>query len=184
MTIGSYALSSARVQAMAYTHSYMHNAFVFGFVQSTILTAPLTRLMAPFQSSVWISIVILVTISILAILMTKKLSARQRHFVIGGYMNRTPILNMLNVLIGSTIPNPRIAHTQYFGTFARTLAILWLFFTLVVRNSYQSSLYNFFQSHQTISSYDTVEKVRLSNVKINVIHSAIDLIPENFHRNR
>lgn len=169
---------------MSYTQSYLQNGFIFAFVQSTTPSAPMARLMAPFQDCVWISIAILLAISIFAILLSKRLSTRHRHFVIGGHMNRTPIVNMLSVLIGNTVSNPRMAHRQYFGVFARTLATLWLFFWLVVRNSYQGSLYKFFQSQQTISPFDTVEKVRISNVRINVINTAVGLIPDGFSENR
>lgn len=185
MTIGSYAVSLQRIRLMSHTQSYMENGFIFAFVQSTTPLTPMSRLTAPFQNCVWLSISILLSVSILAILLSKGLlSKRQRHFVIGGRMNRTPIVNMLTVLIGNTIPNRRMAHRRYFGIFARTLAILWLFFWLVVRNSYQGSLYKFFQSELTITPFDSVEKVRTSDVKIHVINTAVSLIPDEFDVDR
>lgn len=184
MTVGSYAVNRERARIMSYTQSYLHNGFFFAFVQSTAPLTPLTRLMAPFQNNMWISIAMLLSVSTFAILLTKRLSTRQRHFVIGGRMNRTAIVNMLSVIIGNAIPNPRMTNRQNFGVFARTLAILWLFFWLVVRNSYQGSLYQFFQSHQIVSPFDMVEKVRTSNVRINVINTAVGLIPEEFQGDR
>lgn len=185
MTIGSYAISLERNRVMSCTQSYMGNGFIFAFVQNTTPLTPISRLMAPFQDYVWLSIAILLSFSILTILLSKGLlSTRQRHFVIGGHMNRTPIINMLSVLIGNSIPNPRMSHGRFFGVFARTLATLWLFFWLVVRNSYQGSLYKFFQSELTITPFDSVEKVRASDVKINVINTAVGLIPEGFSVDR
>lgn len=99
-------------------------------------------------------------------------------------MNRTPILNMINILIGSVISNRRMSHQQYFGVFARTLAILWVFFWLVVRNSYQGALYGFLKTQRNSSQFDTVKKILESDVKINVLGSAKGLIPQIFNPDR
>lgn len=184
LTIGSFALASDRVALMAHTKSYMQNSFIFVFTPNMVLSTPLWRLMAPFQSFLWISILLVLIISISIILISQKLSARQRHFIIGGRMNRTPILNMINVMIGSVISNPRMLYKKSFGVFARTLFILWVFFWLVVRNSYQGALYGFLQTQRNGSRFDTVKKVLESDVKINVIDSAKGLIPQIFKPDR
>lgn len=185
MTTGSYAPTLARINAMAYTHAYSKSLFIFAFLESNQLATPLAKLMTPFQGSVWILIAFLVSFSIFAILMTKRLSTQQRHFIIGGRMNRTPVLNMMSVLIGNVISNPIIMeHEQYFGVFARSLFMLWIFFWLIVRSSYQGSLYESLQNQRAISLYDTVEKVRMSNVRIGITGTGLDLIPDGFDRNR
>lgn len=184
MTLGGFALTPQRAQAMASSFSYMKTAFVFAFIRILIPSPPLWKLMAPFQYYVWISIAVLLTISIAIILLSRKLTTRQRHFIIGGHMNRTPIMNMLNVLIGSVIPNPKMACKQYFGVFARTLALLWIFFWLIVRNSYQGSLFQFLQDQRGTNPYDTVSKVRDSNVQINMATTLVNLIPEDFDESR
>lgn len=184
MTMGSYALTAQRVAMMAHSKSYTQNTFVFVFTRNMVITTPLWRLMAPFQHYLWLSIVTLFAVSLLMILLSRKLSTRQRHFIIGGQMNRTPILNMINVVIGNMIPNPRMAQQQYFSVFARTLVILWVFFWIVVRNSYQGSLYGFLQTQRNNSPYDTVKKIHKSDAKINVIGSSSGLIPQIFSDDR
>lgn len=183
MTIGNFALSLDRVRTMSYTKSYCQNALKFVFKNSGE-TTPLAKLMSPFQTIVWISVAFLLSISILIILLTKNLSLRQRHFIIGGQMNRTPILNMMNALIGNAISNPKMTHLQTFGVFARTLLLLWLLFWLVVRNSYQGSLYDSLQSQRAKSPFDTVENVRMSSANIYVSNVGSGFIPENFNRKR
>lgn len=89
-------------------------------------------------------------------------------------------MNMLNVLIGNVIPNPRMTNVRYFGVFARTLTILWIFFWLIVRNSYQGSLFQFLQDQRGISPYDTVSKVRDSGVNINMATTLVYMIPNDF----
>lgn len=96
MTIGTYALSEERVSVMSFTRSYMQHGLVFAFAGNPILSTPIGQLLAPFQQSVWISIASLLAISVLFLLLSKNLSTHYRHFIIGGRMNRTPILNMLN----------------------------------------------------------------------------------------
>lgn len=178
MTIGIYTPSLERLPLMASTHSYMQTAFVFAFIRNT--KTSVSRLLEPFQRSVWMSIALLLAISIAIIFITKKLSRRKRHYIIGGHMNRTPILNLINVLIGNVIPN-RIMRGNDFTVFARTLTILWIFFWLIIRNAYQGSLYESLQSQRVNSPFDTVEKVRMSNAKINIISTAVSLIPDGFN---
>lgn len=184
MTIGTHGLTLERALWLSYTRSYIQHNVIFAFAESNIFQGPLERLMAPFQSSVWISISILVVISTVVILLTKQLPRQQRHFIIGGYMNRTPIINMINGVIGNVISNRRMLHRRYFGTFARTLTLLWVLFWFIVRNAYQGSLYDHFQSHRTYSPYDTVEKVRNSNVTIYMFNTAVAIIPDVFDKRR
>lgn len=180
MTIGTYALSLERVAVMSFARSYMQHAIVFAFADNSKYSTPTRQLFAPFQDYVWISIASILIVSIFFILLSKKLSTHQRHFIIGGRMNRTPIMNMLNALIGNVIPNQMMAQPQYFSNFARFLTILWLLFWLIVRNSYQGSLYESLQSHRTQLPYDTVENVKRAGVTIHVISGAEGLIPEGF----
>lgn len=184
MTVGTHALSLERVLRMSHSVSYMQHSFVFAFAENSIFATPLSRLMAPFHASLWISILLLLIIAILVILLTKQLTEFQRHFIIGGRMNRTPIINMLTSLIGNNIANRRIINTTNFSTFARTLTLLWIFFSLVVRNAYQGSLYDYFQNQRIESPYDTVEKVRDSNVTIHLMKPATLFIPDTFDKRR
>lgn len=184
MTIGTYAMSCERIAVMSPSLSYMQHSFIFAFVESIETATPLAKLMAPFQNSLWISLLVLLIIAIIFILMSKKLTRRQRHFIIGGRRNRTPIMNMFSSLIGNTIPNQLMTKWSYFGTFARSLTIFWVFFWLVVRNAYQGQLYEHFQSQRVSSLYDKVEKVRNSTVKINVYTVALPFIPVYFDSKR
>ena len=184
MTVGTYTPSLERLHRMAHTHSYMQNSFVFAFAENVEYSSSIARLLQPFRYKLWTSIGILLSTSMVVILLSKKLPKKQRHFIIGGKMNRTPIMNMWNAIIGNVIPNPRMTQLKYFSSFARILCVLWIMFWLVVRNSYQGALYEFLQSQRVISTYDTIEKVRLSNARIHIISTAVSLIPDDFDRRR
>lgn len=162
----------------------MQHSIVFSYAESDVFATPLARLMAPFHKSLWISILLLLIIAIFIILLTKQLTKFQRHFIIGGRMNRTPIINMFTSMIGNNIGNQRIVNTTHFSTFARSLTILWIFFSLVVRSAYQGSLYEHFQNERINTPYDTVEKVRDSNVTIHLRNTAEIFIPDGFDKQR
>lgn len=178
MTIGNYAATPERDEVMAHSTYYTENVYVFAFLRDVVVSTPLWRLMAPFQLLVWISIAILLIVSIFIILALKKLSMNQRHFVVGGRLNRTPVLNLMNVIFGNVIPN--LENRRYFGVFARTLTIFWIFFWLIVRNSYQGGLYGYLHTKRNHSPYETVENVQKSNVIVNLVGTSGNYIPENF----
>lgn len=184
MTVGAYSPSRYRVRFMAYSKSYMQNAFVFVFPYPKDYSTSMWALIAPFQSAIWFSIASLLITSILVILLTKRLSKNQRHFIIGGQMNRTPILNMFHVLMGMAIPNPKVSNQRYFGSFARSLLLIWILFWIVVRSSYEGSLFSFLQIRRITFPYDSVKKVQMSNVTINLMKTALYLISEDFDRSR
>lgn len=179
MTVGTHALTSERAALFYYSRSYMQDSFIFTFAECNVFESPLSRLLAPFQTTVWISILLLLLMSTFILLLTKMLSKRNRHLIIGGQMNRTPIINMLNGMLGNMIPVRAM-----FGRFVRTLTILWIFFWLIVRNAYQGSLYDHFQSQRINSPYDKIDKVRNSNATIHMFSAAVDLIPDGFNSQR
>lgn len=184
MTVGAYAASKNRVRYMAFSHPYIENAFVYVFLLPRNYSSSMWAIIAPFQQAIWFAIALLLIISIFVILLTKRLPKRHRHFFIGGQMNRTPILNMFHAIMGSTIPNPKMAHRKHFGVFVRTITILWILFWLVVRSSYEGSLFTFLQSQKISSQYDTVMKVDKSNVKVHILRTATGLISADFDRSR
>lgn len=136
--------------------------------------------MAPFQDHIWLTISGVLIISIVMILLTKKLSRRWRHFFIGGRQNRTAILNMWTTVLG----NSQVINRHSFGTFARTLLMLWIILWFVIRNSYQGALYNFLQRHQFSSAYDTIEKIMKSNCKVVLSPNTPPFVQSSFDPSR
>lgn len=167
LTIGGYLLSDKRSRLFTSSDPYMQASTGFCFRERDTYS-PFDRLAAPFKSIIWIMNGIILLVSIVVILLTKKLTQKWRHFYIGGRLNRTPILNMWAIIFGNPIPNGR-----NLGTFARTLTILWIFLWFVIRNSYQGALYNYLQTHRLTSACDTIEKIRSSDCKI--------IAPESLH---
>lgn len=181
--IGGYILSKERTDLFSPTDPYLQASV--GFCSREMEAySPFTRLMATLSQHSWIAICSIIFISMVMILLTKQLSRKWRHFYIGGQMNRTPILNMWTSVLGNPIANPRITNGQNLRNFARTLTILWILLWLIIRNSYQSSLYTYLQSHRLTSCYDTVEKIRRSDCKVITPAATYGLIKDIFDRNR
>lgn len=180
MTIGSYNMYPERSALMTASCVYIFSAFRFAFIRSMEHSTPLSRLLAPFQGLLWISILSLVSISIIIVLLTKKLPRGLRHFIIGGRVNRTPIINMINGIVANVVANPRMAQRRYFGVFARALTINWLFYWLIVRNAYLGALYDSLKSQPATSLYDTVEKVQQSDCNIHIFSSTMKFVSDDF----
>lgn len=183
LTIGGYLSSEIRALAFSLGTPYMQASTGFCFRESNAFS-PLTRLTAPFKGHLWTLNAVILFISIVIILSTKRLTRKWRHFYIGGRLNRTPILNMLAVVLGNPISNRQIANAQHLGTFARTLTILWIIQWLVIRNSYQGALYNYLQSHRLTSSCDTIQKIRTADCKIVVPATLYFTLKDTFDNDR
>lgn len=184
MSIGGYGLNRPRVVSFSCSNPYLQASLGFCFKESDAYL-PFTRLTAPFTKYVWIMTSVLLILSIIIILLSKNLTQHWRHFIVGGRMNRTPILNMWSSVLGNPISNRRISNGgRSFGTFSRTLFILWIITWFVIRNSYQGSLYTYLQSHRYISPYDTTEKIRASDCKVLATPSALSLIANIIDRQR
>lgn len=163
--MGGYALSKERSIIFTASNPYLQASFGFCFKQGNAFI-PFTRLVAVFKIKIWGLICGLLLIAMMMILLTKKLPPKWRHFIIAGRLNRSPILNMWTVVVGNPISNPYLESRRNFGTFARTLLLLWILMWFVIRNAYQSALYKYLQSHRLSSPYDTIEKIQSSDCKV------------------
>lgn len=171
-TVGGFILSEKRFKYFKPSDPYLEASIGFCFKEVNAYTS-FTRLTAPLKLCLWILIGCILISSSAIILSSKKLSRKWRHFIIGGRMNRTPILNMWNSVLGNSIANKHIAHGKNFGNFARILIFFWIILWFVLRNTYQGSLYTHLQSNRVSSPYDTIEKVIESDCKI-VIPPTVD----------
>lgn len=166
LTIGSHGLNETRYKILAPKDAYIFIQVGFIYKEQNRRLIAVASILTPFHSSVWIAIFVIISCSMVIILMTKRFTRKWRHFLIGGRMNRTPILNAWHTVLGGSIPNPQIANARSFGNFSRTLTILWITMWFFIKFFYEGALYNNMQGNQPPSPYDTTEKVLASNCKI------------------
>lgn len=165
LTTGGFGASVILSKFFSLSFPYIQSSLGFAFRENEI-DSPLERFMAPFETDIWYIIGGILIISIVLILLTKKLSRQWRHFIIGGRRNRAPITNMWNTVLGGPIINRRMKNLKSFGTFARTLLLLWIMLWFVIRQGYQGTLYKFLQRHQYSTAYNTIDKITKSDCKV------------------
>lgn len=145
----------------------------FGIPMGDDIQSSISKLLAPFDHFLWLTLGLCLLAAISIILLLKQLGGARRHFVVGGRANRTPIFNMMIVLLGGGIANPRmVANIRYFGTFARTLTMVWFLGTLVLRGSYQGALFGFLQRQVIVSPYETIAQIFNSDCNLIIMSTA------------
>lgn len=155
------------------THPYVQVVLSFAIPPSRDISTPLGKLIDPFKKYIWISMILTFVTGIVIILLTKSLNRSQRHFIIGGRMNRTPILNMINTSLGGSMANRYMFKLRRFGTFSRTLLMIWILGCLILRGSYQGALYDFFRKEVLSSPYDTIQNLFASDCDLHVMNTAV-----------
>lgn len=184
LTFGAILKTNERDRFASSSETYIHFAMRFVYKDENAYIQPLSSLLDPLNAFVWQVIFGILLLSVVIILMTKKLTRKWRHFFIGGRMNRTPILNAWSIVLGHSIANPHIANGRAFSNFARCLLLFWITLWLFVRCTYEGALFNFLQHRQPPSPYETVEKVLASNCKILTNHGTYTNIKHLIEKNR
>lgn len=172
LTVGTYVPNLQRNYFFTPSSPYLQLMLGFSIRLGSDIQSPISKLLAPFGPNLWLSLGVCLSGGIVIILFLKLLGRDRRHFVIGGRMNRTPIFNMIIILLGGGIANRRMTKNKYFGTFARALTLLWLLATLVLRGSYQGALFGFLRRQVIASPYETTTEIFRSDCKLIIMSTA------------
>lgn len=122
--------------------------------------SPLEKLILPFEKYVWLWIVICTGAAYIAIkCVSGGCSKKGRSFVFGP-KNRTPFLNYINILLGGAITFGPIRN------FARTIFLIWLLGSLVLRSSYTGAMFSFIQSQRSAIEIHSLEQLVKYNFSI------------------
>lgn len=141
----------------------------------------LEKLFFPFHIRVWICSCVTIVIAMVVIIMLKLTPRTYRYFVIGK-SNDMPFFNMLNVCLGGTIS----AHNSPSRNFARSVLLIWLLSTLILRNAYQGKLFHNLRSNQHNLPYFRLDELYESDMKLYLPDAyyqiVADIIPKYKHR--
>lgn len=186
MTIASYFDYINHHENLMPGTDYMQMEIGFSFKNNIDRSTPLARMFAPLHFIIWLSIGALIACATIIILLMKRMSAGKRRFIIGGHINRTPVFNMICVALGGNIANQRMLgyNLRFFGTFSRTLTMIWMLAFLILRNAYQCSLYDFLHGQKAMSPYDTVARIKQSEAKILIDANGLQFMSQFFDRKR
>lgn len=91
---------------------------------------------------------------------------KKRDFLVGP-ANNMPFFNMVNICLGGTIT----IHDIPLRNFARSMLMIWLLATLVLRNAYQGKLFDNLRSHQRMAPFYHLNELYESNLKLYLYES-------------
>lgn len=138
IVIGSYFIRDELLEVFDSSTPYL-NIIVFLIISPAKKLSGFEKLLSPFQSIVWIVLLLTFLFGVAVILIIEFKFKNQRSFFYGERVNE-PITNMFLALIGL----PLVVLPK--RNFSRFLLMMFLLLTLVLRSAYQGSLYKFLQS--------------------------------------
>lgn len=161
---------------MSFTHFY--GSLLFAIPPGQPYSS-LEKLFFPFKLKVWACICALFLFGAIVIIILKLSSNEKRDFFIGK-SNNMPFFNMISHCFGG--------NTTYIGiparNFARTLFMIWLLSTLILRNAYQGKLYDNLRGNQRQLPYFLIDDLFKSNLKLYLYESffqdSTDNIPNQY----
>ncbi|XP_053699480.1 uncharacterized protein LOC128746457 [Sabethes cyaneus] len=157
LTVGSFSMRAERLALMKPSVSYYTIRVIFTVPPGRPYSA-FEKLFHPFSTLTWmmISIVLLFGFAIIFVLKLSPVSVR--HFVYGRTV-LMPALNMVIIFFGG----PSTSRTPG-RNFARTLLFLWLYYCLVMRSLYQSSLFEYLQQKKNYTHLDSLRKLEAERI--------------------
>ena len=159
---------------MTPSYSHSHALMTFAVEPPKRILKPLDTLFDLFKIEVWISLGAMVFIASTVTILLKLFPAKARRFIVGGWINRTPILNLLAVYLGNSFRmwNDR-RDRRAMSTFAKTLFTIWSLGLLIIRESYHGSLYGFLRRESLDTSLDSIKKVVASDCNVQIVAFAV-----------
>lgn len=163
VSIGGLVASPQRHQLYDMSLPYHHGSLQFAVPSGKKYTS-LEKIFFPFGTRMWICLSIVFAFVIAIVIWMKSTTRTKRAFIIGA-RNDAPLLNAVSICFGGTLK--RIPTRN----FARTLLILWLVFTMIVRNAYQGTLFGFLRGDQRNRPFVRMVEIFESDVKVFAIRS-------------
>lgn len=166
--MGNYILRPSRANIMDSSMVYHNFPLVFAIPMGEKLD-PFEKLLRPFELTVWICLLITLSIGFFVILMVSFRFKRAKAFVFGAG-NNSPVTNLLVGMFGGS--QPKLPNRN----FSRFLLMMFLLFCLVQRNAYQGSLYNFLKTDGRHKEVQTIDEMVEKGFDFYMFESYVDLI--------
>lgn len=160
ISIGAIIYNSEREKKYSISFPYYYASFVFAIPPGKPYS-PLKILFFPFKYIIWSCLSTIFLFTVLIVVALKFSAYRVRAFVLGP-QNDSPVFNMLNICFGGTI--------SYMPSrnFARTILLIWLVMSMILKTAYQSRLYDFMRTQPIMSPKNYRHKIYSSNMKVYV----------------
>ncbi|XP_055910413.1 uncharacterized protein LOC129944775 [Eupeodes corollae] len=169
ITINSFVYSEFNLKAMLASYTYASYAIIVAVPQGDSLSS-IQRLTRPFKYIIWSCLSSSVIAGIVIIFVIQCLRKRTVQDFVFGPLNSTPFTNLLNVFLGGPLTVlPR-------RNFARYILLVWLMYTMVLRNAYSGELYIMLQDSSSIRNLQTAEELVEKNFTIWCADNTIEVI--------
>lgn len=137
-TLGMFSKTTTRARAVDFSLSYAQSPLIMVVPPGQELST-LTKILGPFDESVWYVVGAMMLV-IIVVTLTLKYQPRKIQDFVFGEQNKTPFLNIINVIVGQPIFKPPGRN------FSRWMLTMFVILWLVIRSLYQAVLYQDLQS--------------------------------------
>lgn len=172
LTIGATIPVLSRLETFSISFMYFYGSLLYAIPDGKPYST-LEKLYFPFDIQVWICICVLFFIAASVIIVLKILPNTFRDFSIGK-SNATPFFNMINICLGGSIT----FHDMPLRNFARTILMIWMISTLILRNAYQGKLFDNLRGNQRMSPLYTFDRLYDSTIKLYIFASFLPFVKD------
>lgn len=151
LIVGNLFLMATRMKYMSNTLSYLSIPVVLIIPPGQSFSS-FEKLFKPFQTTVWIYVIVIILIGFIVIFITKSQNKSVQHFVFGEGVSYQH-LNMLLIFVGGS------QHLLPRYNFSRFILMTFILFCLVGRTLYQGSLYKFIQTDNQAAEIATIDEL-------------------------
>lgn len=173
LSLGATTPVEHRADNYSWSITYYYGFLLFAIPPGKSYTS-FEKLFFPFGENVWFVICGLFLSAVIIIFILKMSVRKNRDFVIGKF-NNMPFFNMVDICLGGTVP----MHSLPTRNFARTLVMIWLLSTLVLRNAYQGILFDNLRSHQRKMPYFHLNELYNSNLTLYLPQAFYQMFADN-----
>lgn len=165
VSLGGIIVAASRAEIFSMSYAYVYGSLVYA-IPSGKPYSSFEKLFFPFKYIIWSCICALFVIATILLVALKCFPKKMRNFLLGK-SNNMPLFNMYNICLGGTVSMRDIP----LRNFARTLLLIWLLATLVLRNAYQGKLFDNLRSHQRAAPYFNLDELYASELKLYLYES-------------
>lgn len=159
ITIGAFGFSKSRNEYLQYTNPYYYTPIIFALSMPRPYTS-IEQLFFPFKYIIWSCIGAMFSIGLVVVVFLKYVGNTKSLAFVVGKRNRMPFMNMINTFFGGSIQlSPK-------RNFARYVFMIWMIGCIVLRNSYQGTLFTFLQQPKAKPVPSTLNELLEKNCTI------------------
>lgn len=158
-------IAENRAKKYSMTQAHYYGSLIFAIPPGRKFSS-FEKLFFPFKVIIWSCIGAIFLFAAIIIVALKLSSRKKRDFFIGK-SNDMPFFNMISHCFGGNTASIGIPKRN----FARTLLLIWLLSTLILRNAYQGKLFDNLRSQQRNAPHFLIDDLFQSHLKLYLYES-------------